>query len=308
MKGGGLDPGASIQVWTKNSKVTGINPNLSRNLNRSWYVIQSGITSPSYDITYTYSDAADEITGLQTEDLVPFKLSQDTWYAPTNSLVTNCTKIGSYSVNYTTRTLTWSGLNSFSEFGGGGGNNQPLPVELLSFNGACEDGSVNLSWQTASEFNSSHFDVEKSRNGSEWQVIQTIPAAGNSNELLTYQAIDHANSEIQYYRLNQVDIDGTNKYYDPIAVDCEESDQEVIQTYPNPSQEGFSIIINNPKNTGDGELTIVDATGTLVSQRSISIQDGVNVFFIKENLTRGIYFIQIENDQHKTKTIKHVVN
>jgi autotransporter-associated beta strand protein len=308
MKGGGLDPGASIQVWTKNSKVTGINPNLSRNLNRSWYVIQSGITSPSYDITYTYSDAADEITGLQTEDLVPFKLSQDTWYAPTNSLVTNCTKIGSYSVNYTTRTLTWSGLNSFSEFGGGGGNNQPLPVELLSFNGACEDGSVNLSWQTASEFNSSHFDVEKSRDGENWQVIETIPSAGNSNELLNYTAYDQVTNILNYYRLNQVDIDGANKRYDPIAVNCDETDNEIIQTYPNPSHEGFSVLINNPKNTGDGKLSIVDATGAIISEKTINIQDGVNVFFIKENLTRGIYFIQIENDQHKTKTIKHVVN
>jgi hypothetical protein len=108
--------------------------------------------------------------------------------------------------------------------------------------------------------------------------------------------------------LNQVDIDGTNKYYDPIAVDCDNSGKEVIQTYPNPSNEGFSVLVNNSKNIGDGKLTIVDATGALVSQKSISIQDGVNIFFIKENLTRGIYFIQIEDNQHKTKTIKHVVN
>jgi hypothetical protein len=308
MKGGGLDPGASIQVWTKNSKVTGINPNLSRNLNRSWYVIQSGITSPSYDITYTYSDAADEITGLQTEDLVPFKLSQDTWYAPTNSLVTNCTKIGSYSVNYTTRTLTWSGLNSFSEFGGGGGNNQPLPVELLSFNGACEDGSVNLSWQTASEYNSSHFDIEKSRDGESWQVIETIPASGNSNELLNYTAYDQVTNILNYYRLNQVDIDGTNKRYDPIAVSCEASQNGIFMTYPNPSNEGFNIIINDKALEGEMNMNIYTSTGSIILQKRIEVKEGVNVFMVNEKLLPGLYFIELKDQNNNTKMIRHLIN
>jgi hypothetical protein len=312
---GGTLSNASIQVWTKNSKVTGMSNDMSCYLNRSWFVEPTGtITNPAYDIQLGF--ASGDFAGSAGLDLNPVKLSSGVWYKPSGSLLENGTTQGttiatSYALPSTpatsSGTVYWNGLTSFSEFGGAGGSS-PLPVELVSFAGSCEDGVVSLSWQTASEHNSSRFDLEKSRNGSEWQVIQTIPAAGNSNELLTYQAIDHANSEIQYYRLNQVDIDGTNKYYDPIAVDCDETDNEIIQTYPNPSQEGFSIIINNPKNTGDGELTIVDATGTLVSQRSISIQDGVNVFFIKENLTRGIYFIRIENDQHKTKTIKHVVN
>jgi hypothetical protein len=53
----------------------------------------------------------------------------------------------------------------FSWFGAGSGNNNPLPVELVSFSGVCDNGLINLTWQTASEFNSSHFDVEKSRDG-----------------------------------------------------------------------------------------------------------------------------------------------
>ncbi len=306
LTGGTLD-NATVTVWTKNSKVSGLNSSIDKFLNRSWFVEPIGISSPLYNIEYKYG--ANEFNGTNLDELVPVKLSSNVWYAPVNSLLTNSTLIGNCSHNSDNKTLTWTGLTSFSEFGGSGNSSQPLPIELLSFNAYCNDqGIADLSWQTASEHNSSHFDVEKSRNGLDWEVIQTIPAAGNSNELITYQTVDIVNSEIQYYRLNQVDIDGTNKYYDPIAVDCDNSDKEVIQTYPNPSNEGFSVLVNNPKNKGDGKLTIVDATGALVSQKSISIQDGVNIFFIKENLTRGIYFIQIENEQHKTKTIKHVVN
>jgi autotransporter-associated beta strand protein len=314
LKGGTLS-NAHIEVYTKNGMVTGMNSGLSCHLNRSWFVEPTGITSPSYDIQLSF--ASGDFSGDAGFDLNPIKLSGGVWYKPSGSLLQNGTTQGtSQSTTYSngsnpslgSGTVFWNGLSSFSEFGGGGGG-QALPVELLSFNANCNnEGFVDLTWQTASEYNSSHFDLERSRNGSEWQVIQTIPAAGNSNELITYQAGDHAHSEIQYYRLNQVDIDGTNKYYNPIAVHCDDSDKEVIQTYPNPSHEGFSVLINNTKNTGEGKISIVDATGAIISEKSITIQDGANVFFINENLTRGIYFIQIENDQHKTKTIKHVVN
>ncbi len=68
--------------------------------------------------------------------------------------------------------LEETGVTGFSFFNGGGNDNNPLPVELLNFNGTCEEGMVNLVWQTASEFNSSHFDVEKSTNGETWRVWQ----------------------------------------------------------------------------------------------------------------------------------------
>jgi uncharacterized protein YdbL (DUF1318 family) len=298
---------ASVSVYTKDSKVTGMNADIVKFLDRSWFVEPSGISSPRYNIQYVYH--VSDFNGDQFDELVPVKKSSNSWYIPNGTLLNASNVVGTYTHNYANKTLSWNRVTSFSEFGGSGNSSQPLPIDLLSFNAYCNDqGIADLSWQTASEHNSSHFDVEKSRNGLDWKVIQTIPAAGNSNELITYQTVDIVNSEIQYYRLNQVDIDGTNKYYDPIAVDCDNSDKEVIHTYPNPSNEGFSVLVNNPKNIGDGKLTIVDATGALVSQKSISIQDGVNIFFIKENLTRGIYFIQIENEQHKTKTIKHVVN
>ena len=279
LKGGTLS-NAHIEVYTKNGMVTGMNSGLSCHLNRSWFVEPTGITSPSYDIQLSF--ASGDFSGDAGFDLNPIKLSGGVWYKPSGSLLQNGTTQGTtQSTTYSngsnpslgSGTVFWNGLSSFSEFGGGGGG-QALPVELLSFNANCNnEGFVDLTWQTASEYNSSNFDLERSRNGSEWQVIQTIPAAGNSNELITYQAVDHAHSEIQYYRLNQVDIDGTNKYYDPISLNCDDSDKEVIQTYPNPSHEGFSVLINNTKNTGEGKISIVDATGAIISEKSITIPE-----------------------------------
>ena len=222
--------------------------------------------------------------------------------------MTNCTKIGSYSVNSETKTLTWTGLNSFSEFGGGGGENQPLPVELLSFAGSCENGIVNLYWQTASEFNSLHFDLEKSRDGESWQVIETIPSAGNSNELLSYQAFDQVSNVINYYRLNQVDIDGVNKRYDPIAVSCEDLQHAILMTYPNPSNEGFNILINDKDLVGEMNMNIYTSTGSRMLQKRIVVKEGINVFMMNEKLLPGLYFIEVKDQHNKTKVIKHLVN
>jgi hypothetical protein len=205
-------------------------------------------------------------------------------------------------------TLTASG-NGFSWFNGGGdNNNNPLPVELISFNGTCNEGMINLLWQTASEFNSSHFDVEKSTDGETWRVLATIPSAGTSNELLTYQALDNNGTNgANYYRLRQVDIDGKEKLYDPINVSCVETTAGYFTSYPNPSGNEFQVVVNNKEILGACTLNIVDVHGKVIDQRSIDMKDGINMFVINETLNPGIYFLNITNGIKSTQVIKHAV-
>jgi hypothetical protein len=310
----GSTSNASIQVWTKNSKVTGMSNDMSCYLNRSWFVEPTGITSPTYDIQLGF--ASGDFTGDPGFDLNPVKLSSSIWYKPSGSLIPNGTTQGttiatSYALPSTpatsSGTVYWNGLTSFSEFGGAGGS-APLPVELVSFAGSCEDGVVNLSWQTASEHNSSHFDLEKSRDGESWQVIETIPSAGNSNELLNYTAYDQVTNILNYYRLNQVDIDGTNKRYDPIAVSCEASQNGIFMTYPNPSNEGFNIIINDKALEGEMNMNIYTSTGSIILQKRIEVKEGVNVFMVNEKLLPGLYFIELKDQNNNTKMIRHLIN
>ncbi|MCF8408397.1 MAG: T9SS type A sorting domain-containing protein [Crocinitomicaceae bacterium] len=205
-------------------------------------------------------------------------------------------------------TLTASG-NGFSWFNGGGdNNNNPLPVELISFNGTCNEGMVNLLWQTASEFNSSHFDLEKSTDGETWRVLATIPSAGTSNELLTYQTVDNNGTNgANYYRLRQVDIDGKEKLYDPINVSCVETTAGYFTSYPNPSGNEFQVVVNNKEILGACTLNIVDVHGKVIDQRSIDMKDGINMFVINETLNPGIYFLNITNGIKSTQVIKHAV-
>ena len=167
---------------------------------------------------------------------------------------------------------------------------------------------VELIWETASEYNSSHFDVENSRDGITWDVVKTIEAAGNSNELLTYGYNDiNAHGGDNYYRLTQVDIDGTSKTYDVINVSCSQTTSGYFSIFPNPSSGSFQVMLNNSDIVGQAEMNIVDTKGNKVFMKSIDVKSGINMFVINENLAPGIYYVSVKNGDKTTKVLKHSV-
>jgi len=106
-----------------------------------------------------------------------------------------------------------------------------LPVELLYFDGTAYDKTNYLEWATATEHNSSHFVVEKSEDGYTWTSIGQQWAAINSTQEIRYDLVDNeVYPVINYYRLKQFDIDGTNKEYGPIAIDNRRDLKKVIRT------------------------------------------------------------------------------
>jgi hypothetical protein len=204
--------------------------------------------------------------------------------------------------------LEETGVTGFSWFNGGGDNFNPLPVELTSFTGVCDNGIINLTWQTASEFNSSHFDVEKSRDGENWQLLTKISSAGTSNELITYQSTDQNGTEgNNYFRLRQVDIDGKEKLYDPINISCSEVTTGYFSSFPNPSGSSFQVIVNNKELIGTCTMNIVDAQGKVIEQRDIEVKDGINMFVINQELTPGMYFLNISNGSKSTPVLRHAI-
>ena len=124
----------------------------------------------------------------------------------------------------------------FWEYGGGTtgtfklsvSTNQPLPVELLYFDGTKYPTFNMLKWATASEYNSSYFNIERSTDGIEWRVIGTKPSAVNSTTQIKYSYLDAINQfTTHYYRLVQYDIDGKFEIYGPIALDNSNGKQVV---------------------------------------------------------------------------------
>jgi hypothetical protein len=125
---------------------------------------------------------------------------------------------------------------------------------------------------------------------------------------LLYQTVDQNGTDgNNYYRLRQVDIDGTEKVYDPINVSCAEVTSGYFTSFPNPSGTSFQVILNNKELVGNCTMNIVDATGKVIEQRQIEVKDGINMFVINQEMTPGIYFLNISNGLKTTTVLRHAI-
>jgi hypothetical protein len=111
----------------------------------------------------------------------------------------------------------------------------------------------------------------------------------------------------QYYRLRQLDIDGTEKLYDPIVVNCTDNSNSYFVTYPNPSNETFNVVLKDKEIEGASKLIIRDNNAKELYQISIEVLEGLNLFVINKPLTPGMYFVEIEKNNKHFKTIKHII-
>ena len=310
---------AYMRVRVEATRNANMNSSQSSYLDRNWIVEPNDVTNYTYNIRYQYVENDFNDGGLTVDEIVPIKYSSGQWYQP-DGLLTPFSNAVNESSDYfsfgtfgdptfgETLWLYWDGLQSFSEFGGAGQTGQPLPVELVSFSGACDEGVISLTWQTASEFNSSHFEVEKSRDGENWQTLSIIPSAGTSNELITYQSTDqNGTGGNNYFRLRQVDIDGTDKLYNPINVSCSDNKMKLFLTHPNPSKNIFQLTLNNEDLVGECTLNIIDAQGKFIEQRKIEVKEGINMFVINQEMNPGIYFINITNGNNSTPILRHAI-
>jgi hypothetical protein len=199
------------------------------------------------------------------------------------------------------------GASGWSNWGIGGGSGTPLPVELSSFTVNCSENGIDVNWTTDSEYNSASFELEQSSNGNDWSFISNVEAAGNSTEGISYSQFIAKSYKINYIRLRQIDINGEEKIYGPIAVNCI-STFEVI-TYPNPSEDNFNLIIKSAENNTTGVMQLIDLNGRVLLEKNLSLNEGINLFQIGNisTLVKGTYLIAVSGDSFEATQIKHTI-
>ena len=186
-----------------------------------------------------------------------------------------------------------------------------LPVTLLSFDSSCEEDYVRLNWQTESELNSSHFIVERSRDGNTWTKSLPISAAGTTNTLQSYSYNDLLAGQNYegYYRLRQVDFDGQEEVFGPISAHCEGLDNDYMEVFPNPTNGNFTVRIYSDKSMDNAEVTIVNAQGKVVHQQINTITNGsTTLFFKRTDLEVGLYFVHINAPSIKIAPQKIIIH
>ncbi len=173
-----------------------------------------------------------------------------------------------------------------------------LPVELTSFDAKQEDDcTVNLTWTTASEENSSHFVIYRSYDGYEFEPLDVIEAANNSVRQINYNFIDDEPLSTNYYRLGQVDLDGTERLLKIVSLKTEKCNKELIQSiYPNPAKDELNLVFN-PSYEMDGYIMLRDVSGRTIMQKSISLDKGEQTVHIQlDQFERGFYIVQFVAD------------
>jgi len=165
-----------------------------------------------------------------------------------------------------------------------------LPVTLSAFDVTCTNAGAKLVWQTATEVNGSHFDVEKNING-QWNKVYTIKAAGSSSSKKDYAFTD-ADGSNALYRLKQVDKDGTYTYSGIKQANCQPK-QPAITVYPVPANNVLNVAVSIDKNA-QLNLLLTDLSGRVVKQQNTDVKKGTT--YLKLNiagLAAGQYFLHV---------------
>lgn len=172
----------------------------------------------------------------------------------------------------------------------------PLPVELTKFTVQKDKNGGLLNWTTNSEINNSHFEIEFSYDGVNWSTIGIVQGAGNSFEINTYQFThNEIGSGVHYYRLKQIDFDGTKSYSNVkhLSFDNKSKPKSFIAFQNQNNKVEVQALFN-----GMGEAFLIDTRGKIVEQMTFisTNKSGLNLEFNSINLTKGIYFVKIKSD------------
>ena len=199
-------------------------------------------------------------------------------------------------------------ITGFSEFFpmSSGNFNSALPVELTSFGVHCLGDEVKISWTTASELNASHYILENSRDGYNWNEVAQIEANGTTNQISNYTHVAKNFGGLSYFRLVQVDLDGVTEIFGPISSNCENENNNMT-VFPNPTADNFIVRIETTQFFENATLELVDMTGRVVKSQSSDLNTGTTFLnFDGANLQPGAYMVRVKGENDNFTPIRVV--
>ncbi len=186
---------------------------------------------------------------------------------------------------------------------------KPLPLDLISFTGKASDHANTLSWITANESHTSHFDVERMVNGVDFVKVSEVAAAGDSKAQLNYSFTDKdlvKNVDVYYYRLKMVDQNSDFTYSNAVPVSGALKSKFDAFVYPNPGAGFVTLNVLNPDKE-NATVEVFNLSGGKVKSALIDSQD---VFYTNTydwtSLSKGMYVLKVTTAS-AVKTIKMII-
>lgn len=184
-----------------------------------------------------------------------------------------------------------------------------LPVILEGFTAELtNDKMVGLSWETAQESNSSHFDVERSQNGSDWTTIGTVQAQGTSATTTDYNFTDASPAAgINYYRLNMVDRDGRYTYSD-VKIIRTASLVNNISFYPNPARDYVNVSLGQASAQTEVTIRLISQNGQVLMEKKAGSTNGTTVTFPIQQYATGLYILSVSGADGSHESSKLLIS
>ncbi|MCB0714422.1 MAG: T9SS type A sorting domain-containing protein [Chitinophagaceae bacterium] len=180
-----------------------------------------------------------------------------------------------------------------------------LPVHFISFAGQNNDDMNNLQWKVDNEYNLSHYEIQRSLDGSYFENIQSVDAFNNASAR-TYQygdRIGQIHAAKYYYRLKAIDIDGSYYYSDIIVLKT--SNNSGMEVVGNPFTNDLHFKYNSTSG-GAMRIRLFDMQGKMLKQESTKIAAGLGHYYLNNLsfLPKGMYILAVEiNEQRYTKKV-----
>ncbi len=183
----------------------------------------------------------------------------------------------------------------------------PVPTGLLELTAHKAGSKAALNWKTSSELNSSHFNVLRSADGTNFvSTLGRVNAAGNSTTVKDYGFTDNSPlTKWNYYRIEEVDINGA-KILSNIAAVSFDKNGNLVQLYPNPASSQLNVEYNSSV-SGNLTLHFYDSKGSMVMRRTINVDAGRSVNSIDiAHLASGIYMLRYIGTDGVASDIKFI--
>jgi hypothetical protein len=278
----------SPQAVTNLFSTAGLTPdNRDATVDRFWSIVSSG-TSVDANVSISFLNSEmppgapyNDVSMIRAQRYdVPLNKWQDE--LPAQTVLQNSPSAGIHRIIIpnVTQFSPWAAASRSS----------PLPVELLSFNGEAVKDGIKLDWRTASEINNSHFELSRFTVSDPEKSIGSVNGSGNSSSQISYEFIDSQPIKgWNYYRLTQVDFDGTSSDEGTIAVLWQGESSLSINTY-SWSSDGLSLNVQGT--TGPVSMKIFDISGRMLYSNYIPLGSSIVPFIPQSD---AIYIIHLEN-------------
>jgi hypothetical protein len=279
----GQDLGAVTVTRTAGLQAAGVSygtnvGGTAKGIDRVWQVVASQQPSATAPASVTVSWVSDDDNGFNPA--TPAQLwranqASGPWVAQgaaasasARSFTANTTQLGVLTVSNTSA---------------------PLPVTLVDFTAVAQGADALLRWATATETNNDHFEVEASTDATSFRRIGQVAGQGSSLKPHTYQLVDPGIAQYGasrvYYRLRQVDLDGSF-HYSPVRTVAVQAVAS-LALFPNPTRSSATLTGAEPGAT----VQVLDALGRLVTTVTADAA-GTAELQLSTALAKGVYVVR----------------